>query len=124
EDDVIRFGEGAAPVVREALAGREVLERVALPLRLETRRVELGHAGTILPPPNSGRTASRAPPRRPMDRAGPTTQASWPCGRDVTSPGPAMNSAPSSMRIARRPLTWYRKCNAPRLAVPAIGLTS
>src|SRR2546428_12104524 len=32
---------------------------------------------------------------------------------DIT--GPAMNSVPSSIRIASRPLTWYWKCGAWRL---------
>src|SRR3954451_9762735 len=54
----------------------------------------------------------------------PTTQASWPLGSEVMSPGSATNSVPSSMRIASRPLTWYWKCGASQLAVLAIGLTS
>src|SRR5215469_106497 len=54
----------------------------------------------------------------------PTTQASCPLGSAVTSPGPAMNSAPSSIRIASCPLTWYWKWGASQLAVPAIGRTS
>src|ERR1019366_5007551 len=40
------------------------------------------------------------------------------------APGPAVNSVPSSIRIASRPLTWYWKCGASQLAVPAIGWTS
>ena len=39
-------------------------------------------------------------------------------------PGPAINSAPSSIRIASRPLTWYWKCGASQFAVLAIGCTS
>jgi hypothetical protein len=35
----------------------------------------------------------------------PTTQASCPDGRDVTSPGPASNSVPSFMRMRSRPET-------------------
>src|ERR671931_763660 len=54
----------------------------------------------------------------------PTTQASWPLGSEVISPGPATNSVPSSMRIASWPLRWYWKCGASQLCVPAIGLTS
>src|SRR5215212_8428597 len=54
----------------------------------------------------------------------PTTQASWPLGSDVTSPGPATNSWPSSMLIASCPLRWYWKCGATQLSVLAIGLTS
>lgn len=39
----------------------------------------------------------------------PTPQVSCPLGREVTSPGSATNSVPSSMRIASRPLRWYWK---------------
>src|SRR5579862_1501047 len=35
-----------------------------------------------------------------------------------------MNSVPSSMRIASRPVTWYWKCGARQLSVPAIGRRS
>ena len=35
-----------------------------------------------------------------------------------------MNSVPSSIRIARWPLTWYWKCGASQLSVLAIGFTS
>src|ERR687888_2031311 len=54
----------------------------------------------------------------------PTTQASWPLGSEVTSPGPATNSVPSSIRIASWPLTWYWKCGAWQLSVFAIAFTS
>src|SRR5829696_5463642 len=35
-----------------------------------------------------------------------------------------MNSVPSSMRMPRRPLTWYWKCCTSQLWVPASGLMS
>ena len=35
-----------------------------------------------------------------------------------------MSSVPSSIRMARRPLTWYWKCGASQLLVFAIGWTS
>ena len=53
----------------------------------------------------------------------PTTQASCPLGSAVTSPGSAMNSVPSSMRIPSFPDTWYWKCGASQLRVPASGFT-
>ncbi len=59
-----------------------------------------------------------------MAGSSPTTQASWPLGSEVMSPGPATISVPSSIRIASRPLTWYWKCGASQLSVSAIGLTS
>jgi hypothetical protein len=35
-----------------------------------------------------------------------------------------MNSVPSSILIANRPLRWYWKCGASQLSVLASGLTS
>jgi len=40
----------------------------------------------------------------------PTTQASWPGGKERISPGPASTSLPSAMRMWIRPLTWYCWC--------------
>src|SRR5664279_1159745 len=53
----------------------------------------------------------------------PTTQASWPEGREVTAPGSASNSVPSSIWMRKVPATWYWKCGASHSSVPAIGLT-
>ena len=54
----------------------------------------------------------------------PTTPGIVAAGQRGYVPGPAINSAPSSIRIASRPLTWYWKCGASQFAVPAIGFTS
>jgi hypothetical protein len=40
------------------------------------------------------------------------------------SPGRAIISVPSSIRMASSPATWYWKCGAWQLSVPAIGFTS
>src|SRR5687768_3265690 len=53
----------------------------------------------------------------------PMTQASCPDGRSDTSPGPQSNSWPSSMRTRSTPDTWYWKCGASQLEVPASGCT-
>jgi hypothetical protein len=66
------------------------------------------------------RRTSRWPP--PAHRR--QFQASWPAGSGVMSPGPAVNSAPSSIWIASCPLTWSWKYGATQPAVPVIGLTS
>src|SRR5512132_1914398 len=53
----------------------------------------------------------------------PTIQASWPDGSSETSPGPNSSSLPSSIRTRRRPDTWYWRCGASQLSVPAMCLT-
>src|SRR3954452_12997361 len=103
----------------------------ALPARLADGRQMFGdlHRGDVvchrLHRPHGCFAYSLAPNQSTTTTgSSPTTHASWPLGSDVTSPGPAMNSVPSSMRIARRPLTWYWKCGASQLSVLAIGWTS
>src|SRR3954470_20638124 len=102
----------------------------ALPARLADGRQMFGdlHRGDVvchrLHRPHGCFAYSLAPNQSTTTTgSSPTTHASCPLGSDVTSPGRATNSVPSSIAIASSPPSWDWKCGASQLAVSAIGLT-